>query len=191
VQGRGFETFGRRDRAWIFHSNEAFGSTVEFTQVYAATRRSLLLGDRLKFHLRAEAGYTDAEVDEFVLDVGGQPLNLSFTTLPNFYRFKAGGSMSVRGYGFEQLSDNDIGSNHIITASAEAEYRFLGAWSGAAFADIGNAFNDWDDPDLKRGIGIGIRWYSFAGEIRLDVARAIDFEGKPIRYHLTIGTPLL
>ncbi len=191
VQGRSFETFGRRDRAWIFHSNEAFGSTVEFTQLYAATRRSYLLGDRLKFHLRGEIGYTDAAVDEFVLDVGDQPLNLSFTRLPNFYRFKAGGSMSVRGYGFEQLSNNDIGSNHIITASAEAEYRFLDSWSGAAFADIGNAFNEWDDPDLKRGIGIGIRWYSFAGEIRIDIAQAIDFEGKPLRYHLTIGTPLL
>jgi translocation and assembly module TamA len=191
VQGRSFETFGRRDRAWIFHSNKAFGSTVEFTQLYAATRRSFLLGDRLKFHVRGEIGYTDAIVDEFVLDIGDQPLNLSFTRLPNFYRFKAGGSMSVRGYGFEQLSNNDIGSNHIITASAEAEYRFLGSWSGAAFADIGNAFNEWDDPDLKRGIGIGIRWYSFAGEIRVDVARAIDFEGKPLRYHLTIGTPLL
>jgi translocation and assembly module TamA len=191
VQGRSFETFGRRDRAWIFHSNKAFGSTVEFTQLYASTRRSFLLGDRLKFHLRGEIGYTDAIVDEFVLDVGGQPLNLSFTRLPNFYRFKAGGSMSVRGYGFEQLSNNDIGSNHIITASAEAEYRFLDSWSGAAFADIGNAFNEWDDPDLKRGIGIGLRWYSFAGEIRIDVAQAVDFEGKPLRYHLTIGTPLL
>jgi translocation and assembly module TamA len=191
VQGRSFETSGRRDRAWVFHSNKAFGSTVEFTQLYAATRRSYVLGDRLKFHLRGEIGHTDAVVDEFVLDVGGQPLNLSFTRLPNFYRFKAGGSMSVRGYGFEQLSNNDIGSNHIITASAEAEYRFLDSWSGAAFADIGNAFNEWTDPDLKRGIGIGIRWYSFAGEIRIDVARAIDFEGKPLRYHLTIGTPLL
>jgi translocation and assembly module TamA len=191
VQGRSFETFGRRDRAWIFHSNKAFGSTVEFTQLYASTRRSFLLGDRLKFHVRGEIGYTDAIVDEFVLDVGGQPLNLSFTRLPNFYRFKAGGSMSVRGYGFEQLSNNDIGSNHIITASAEAEYRFLDSWSGAAFADIGNAFNEWSDPDLKRGVGIGVRWYSFAGEIRIDVARAIDFEGKPLRYHLTIGTPLL
>jgi translocation and assembly module TamA len=191
VQGRAFETFGRRDRAWIFHSDKAFGSTVEFTQLYLGTRRSFVLGDRLKFHVRGEVGYTDAAVDEFDLDIGGQPLNLSFTTLPNFYRFKAGGSMSVRGYGFERLSDNDIGSNHIITASAEAEYRFLESWSGAAFADIGNAFNDWADPDLKRGIGIGIRWYSFAGEIRIDIARAIDFEGKPLRYHLTIGTPLL
>lgn len=99
--------------------------------------------------------------------------------------------MSVRGYGFEQLSNNDIGSNHIITASAEVEYRFLDSWSASLFADIGNAFNDWSEPDLKRGIGIGLRWYSIAGEIRIDVAQALDFEGRPWRWHFTIGTPLL
>ena len=163
----------------------------QFTQFYASTRHSYRYGERLKFHVRGEVGYTEADVDEFVLEVLGDPLELSFTTLPNFYRFKAGGSMSVRGYGFEQLSNNDLGSNHIITASAEAEYRFLRNWSGAAFFDIGNAFNDWDDPDLKRGVGVGIRWYSIAGEIRIDVAQALDFEGKPWRWHITIGTPLL
>ena len=191
VQGRGFETVGRRDRAWVFHSDRAFGSTVEFTQFYASSRRSYLFGEHLKVHVRGEVGYTDATVDEFVLDIGGEPLNLSFTRLPNYYRFKAGGSMSVRGYGFERLSNNDLGSNHIITASAEAEYRFLQSWSGAVFYDIGNAFNDWDDPDLKRGFGVGIRWHGFVGEVRIDVARALDFDGRPLRWHFTIGTPLL
>jgi translocation and assembly module TamA len=191
VDGLGFDTAGRRDRAWLFHSDDAFGSTVEFTQLYISTRHSFRYGERLKFHVRGEVGYTEADVDEFVLEVLGEPLELSFTRLPNFYRFKAGGSMSVRGYGFEQLSNNDIGSNHIITASAEAEYRFLNNWSGAAFVDIGNAFNDWDDPDLKRGVGVGIRWYSIIGEVRVDYAQALDFEGKPWRWHITIGTPLL
>lgn len=191
VEGRRFDTIGKRDRAWAFHSDKAFGSTVEFTQLYLSTRRSYLKGDRLKFHVRAEVGYTDAEVEEFVINTGGEPINLSLTRLPNFYRFKAGGSMSVRGYGFERLSNNDVGSNHIVTGSIEAEYRFLESWSGAAFVDIGNAFNDWSDPDLKRGIGVGIRWYSIAGEIRIDVAQAVDFNDRPWRWHLTIGTPLL
>ena len=126
VHGRHFNTVGKRDRAWAFHSDEAFGSSVEFTQLYVSTRRSYLKGDRLKFHVRAEVGYTDAKVEKFVIDTVGEPINLSLTRLPNFYRFKAGGSMSVRGYGFERLSNNDVGSNHIIvTASVEAEYRFL------------------------------------------------------------------
>ena len=191
VQGRHFATFGNHDLAWIFHSDQAIGSSVEFTQVFVSTRRSYLVGDRLKFHVRAEAGYTDAAVDNFEINAGGEPFALSLTQLPNFYRFKAGGSMSVRGYGFEQLSNNDVGSNHIITASAEAEYRILDSWSIAAFADIGNAFNNWKDPDLKRGVGVGVRWYSIIGEVRVDIAQAIDFDDKPWRLHVTIGTPLL
>ncbi len=191
VEGRRFKTIGHRDWGWLFHSDKAFGSDVEFTQFYASTRRSYLAGERLKFHIRGEVGYTDAKVDEFEFDIAGEPLKLSLTRLPNFYRFKAGGSMSVRGYGFEQLSNNDVGSNNIVTASVEAEYQFLDSWSGALFYDIGNAFNDWDDPDLKRGIGVGIRWYSIAGEIRVDVAQAQDFDDKPWRLHITIGTPLL
>ena len=116
---------------------------------------------------------------------------MSVTELPNFYRFKAGGSESVRGYGFETLSNNDIGSNHIITASIEVERKILQKWSAAAFFDIGNAFNDWNDPDLRKGVGLGIRWYSIAGPVSLDYARALDVTGKPWRIHFTIGTPLL
>jgi len=191
VVGRGFDTYGHRERAWIFHSNEAFGSEIEFTQLYVSTHRSYLQGGRWKFTLRAEAGYTDAKVDDFTIDIGGGQLEISRTSLPNFYRFKAGGSNSVRGYGFEQLSNNDIGSNHVVTASAEVEMKVFEKWSAAAFVDTGNAFNDWSSPQLKLGIGVGIRWYSIAGPIRIDVAQAQDFTGKPWRIHFTIGVPLL
>ena len=191
VRGRAWETVGRRERAWIFTSfyNEADNS--EFTQLYFQTRRIYNVAERFKFILRGEIGYTDAQVDEVILDVGDFPLELSVTRLPNFYRFRAGGSASVRGYGFEQLSNNNIGSNNIITASIETEYRVLENWSGAVFADIGNAFNDWSNPELKLGVGVGIRWYSIAGPIRLDVAQATDFNGRPWTIHFTIGTRLL
>ena len=191
VLGRGFATHGHRERAWLFHANEAFGSEINFTQLYLSANRSHLWGDRWKFILRAEAGYTEAKVDELTIDIGGSQLDISRTRMPSFYRFKAGGSHSVRGYGFETLSNNDIGSNHIITASAEVELKVLDNWSAAAFVDIGNAFNDWSDPQLKTGIGVGIRWYSIAGPIRIDVAQAQDFTGKPWRIHFTIGVPLL
>lgn len=191
VLGRGFDIHGHRERAWLFHSDKAFGSEIEFTQLYLSTHRSHRWGERWKFLFRAEAGYTDAEVDEFAISVGGDQLNLSRTRMPNFYRFKAGGSHSVRGYGFESLSNNDIGSNNIVTASAEIEMKILENWSAAAFVDIGNAFNKWSDPNLKTGIGVGIRWYSIAGPIRIDVAQARDFTDKPWRLHFTIGVPLL
>ena len=191
VTGKGWETRGRRDRAWFFIGDNTIGSEMDFMQAYIGTRRSYLKGDRWKFLLRGEIGYTEAKVDRVSIDSPDGLVPLSITRLPNFYRFKAGGSHSVRGYGFEELSDNDVGSNHIVTASAEVEMRFLENWSAAAFFDVGNAFNDWNNWELRKGIGLGIRWYSVAGPIRIDFARALDVEGKPLRLHFTIGTPLL
>ena len=191
VSGKSFDVEGHRNRAYFFVSDKSFGSDENFKQAYISTRRVYRRGDRWKFLVRGEVGYTDALVDNLPITVDGETVALSVTRLPNFYRFKAGGSQSVRGYDFESLSNNDIGSNHIVTASVEAEFRFLEKWSAAAFFDIGNAFNDWDEPDLHKGIGVGIRWYSIAGPIRVDVAQAMDFEGKPWRVHFTIGTPLL
>jgi translocation and assembly module TamA len=191
VTGSGFDITGHHERAWIFTSSDLWGSDRDFTQIYISSRRNFIRGDRWKLLLRAEAGYTDAKVDRLTLDIDNEPLALSLTRLPNQYRFKAGGSNSVRGYGFEELSNNDIGSNHIVSASAEIEMRVLENWSAAAFVDIGNAFNDWNDFELRRGAGIGIRWYTIAGALRLDVAQAMDIEGHPLRVHFTIGTPLL
>jgi translocation and assembly module TamA len=191
IRGQGFETTGLHNRAWAFTSNDAWGSDDNFTQIYISSRWNFRVGQRWKFLLRGEVGYTDAKVNDIDVEIEDSLVNLSVTQLPNLYRFKAGGSTSVRGYGFERLSNNNIGSNNIITASAEAELRVLSNWSVAAFFDVGNAFNEWDDRDLKRGIGVGIRWYTIAGAIRIDFAKGLDLPDKPWRIHFTIGTSLL
>jgi translocation and assembly module TamA len=191
IHGKGFYIHGHRERAWAFTSIKSVASNIPFTQIYFSSRRNYVSSDRWKFLVRAEIGYTDAKVSQFTFDTNAGELDLSITQLPNFYRFKAGGSQSVRGYAFEQLSNNNVGSNNVITASAEVEMKFLSNWSAALFVDVGNAFNDWSEPSLKTGVGVGIRWYSIAGPIRLDMARALDFKDKPWRIHFTIGSPLL
>ncbi|MEJ8569725.1 autotransporter assembly complex protein TamA [Elongatibacter sediminis] len=191
IRGSGFATTGHHERAWVFTANEAWGSGKNFTQAYFSTNWHRMLGERFKLLLRGEVGYSDARVQNVSLEVDGETLDLSVTDLPNIYRFKAGGSRSVRGYAFESLSNNGLGSNNIVTASAEIEMRFRDDWSAAAFIDVGNAFNSWSDFELKRGAGVGLRWYSILGAIRLDVAQARDFSGNPWRIHFTLGTPLL
>lgn len=191
VRGQGFATEGHREQAWIFTANKAWGSERDFSQIYASSRRSYLYGERFKLLLRAELGYSDAEVSEFTGSLDGEPFSLSVTQLPDIYRFKAGGSSSVRGYDFETLSDNDIGSNHVVAASAEIEMKLAERWSVAGFADIGNAFNDWGTAELRKGVGFGVRWYSVAGAVRVDFAKGLDIEGKPWRIHFTMGSPLL
>lgn len=96
----------------------------------------------------------------------------------------------MRGYEFESLSNNGIGSNNVITGSVELERRVWNDWSVAAFVDTGNAFNDWGELQLFTGVGVGVRWYTQGFPIRLDLAQAQDLEGKPWRIHLTIGSPL-
>ncbi len=191
VQGKGYEIRGRRDEFWAFTSVYSDSSDSNFTQLYMATRRIYPLSERFKFLLRGEIGYTNARVDEVQFDIGDVPLELSVTRLPSFYRFRAGGSASVRGYGFEQLSNNNVGSNNIMTGSVELEMKVLNNWSAAVFVDAGNAFNDWSRPEIKTGVGVGVRWYSIAGPISVDVAQAVDFTGQPWRIHFTIGTALL
>lgn len=191
IRGSGFSTTGHHERAWIFTSNSAWGSEVEYSQVYLSSRMNFLAGENWKFLLRAEVGYSDAVTRTAIIPVDENDLTITGTELPSLYRFKAGGSRSVRGYAFERLDSNGLGSNNILTASAEVEYRFLGNWSAAAFIDVGNAFNDWSSPDLKLGSGFGLRWYSTIGAFRLDFAQGWDLTGDPWRIHLTIGTPLL
>jgi translocation and assembly module TamA len=191
IEGYGFRTIGHHERGWIIAATDALGSDVEFQQLYFSSRWNKLLTPRLMLFLRGEVGYTNTDVDEFSVVDGGEEIRVELTTLPNAYRFRAGGSRSVRGYDFESLSNNGFGSNHILTASAELEFNVVGDWAGALFYDVGNAFNDWSSPELKHGWGVGVRWYTLAGPIRLDVAQALDLEGDPWTFHLTLGTPLL
>lgn len=188
--GQGFNITGHRDRAWVFTSNEAWGSAVDFTQAYLSSRWVLPIGQDWRLLLRGELGYTDAPVQEFEFVDEDETLLVSLTRLPFRYRFFAGGSFSVRGYDYESLSNNGVGSNNLITGSVEIERRIWNNWSAAAFIDAGNAFNDWGDVRLSKGIGVGLRWYTVGFPIRLDVAQAQDLEGKPWQIHLTIGSTL-
>jgi len=191
VRGSGFETVGHHERLWLFTANEAWGSDSDFSQAYISSNWHRMLGDRFKLLLRGEVGYSDADVREVDLQLNGQTARLSVSRLPAIYRFKTGGSRSVRGYSFESLSNNGIGSNNVVSASAEVEMLFKPNWSAAAFVDSGNAFNDWADLEFKTGVGLGVRWYTIIGALRLDIAHPLDFDGDPWRVHFTIGTPLL
>ncbi|MDX1626054.1 MAG: BamA/TamA family outer membrane protein [Wenzhouxiangellaceae bacterium] len=191
ILGDGFATHGVNLRARLLGASETLGSDVTFLQGYLSGRWHWLMGERHKLLVRGEAGYTDASTRKFDLSIPGDPrqLDLEITELPELFRFKAGGDRSVRGYGYEALSTNRNGANHTLVGSVEYEYRLFDKWSAAAFYDVGNAFNDFSEPELKRGAGLGLRWYTLIGPVQLDVARALDDDS--FRIHFTIGTKLL
>lgn len=127
------------------------------------------------------------------LQVGGSATN-GYKTIPPSLRFFAGGDQSVRGYDYQSLSpensDGDhIGGRYMIAGTAEYQYSFAPKWRAAAFVDQGNAFNDLALPSLKTGVGLGIRWVSPVGPIRVDLARGLD-EGGGLRVHFSMGPEL-
>jgi translocation and assembly module TamA len=117
-----------------------------------------------------------------------------FTELPVSQRFFAGGDQSVRGFAFQSLGPTDaagnvVGGRHLVVGSLEYEHRLTGPWSAAIFYDAGNAVNDFP-VRLRQGAGLGVRWRSPVGLVRVDVASALDEPGTSLRLHLTIGPDL-
>nr|WP_102465209.1 autotransporter assembly complex family protein [Vibrio splendidus]PMI81502.1 hypothetical protein BCU37_02160 [Vibrio splendidus] len=118
----------------------------------------------------------------------------SIEDLPSSLRFFAGGDNSIRGYGYESISPRDesgalTGAKFIATSSFEYQYRLVGNWWGAAFYDIGDAFND--KPEWKHGTGVGVRWASPVGPVSLDFAWGLDADpGDEFQLHFSLGPEL-
>ncbi|MDQ2075994.1 autotransporter assembly complex family protein [Marinimicrobium sp. ABcell2] len=163
-------------------SPQTLGSDISFVQVYGRAKYIQAFGPG-RFLVRAEGGATDVT---------------DFSLLPVSQRFFAGGDASVRGYSFRSLGpsvmspDGDeelvVGGSHLWVHSVEYDYRFRPSWAAAVFFDQGNAF-DGTDMNLKRGLGVGVRWISPIGPVRVDVARALDDPGG-WGLHLSIGPDL-
>ncbi|PTO92447.1 hypothetical protein CWO08_18820 [Vibrio sp. 10N.286.48.B8] len=117
-----------------------------------------------------------------------------FEKLSPSLRFFAGGDNSIRGYGYESISPRDesgalTGAKFMATSSFEYQYRLVGNWWGAAFYDIGDAFND--KPDWKHGTGVGVRWASPVGPVSLDFAWGLDAaKGDEFQLHFSLGKEL-
>lgn len=162
---------------------EGAGSEASFAQLHARAHWYLGFGESDRLVLRGEFGRTgtNAPVD-----------------MPPSLRFYAGGDGSIRGYQWREVGprvvdDQDkgfaLGARNVVTASAEYEHYFGGGpWGMAAFVDTGSAYDG--SPELRTGVGIGLRWQTPVGPLRLDVARGLDDPDSPFTLHLNIGTSL-
>jgi len=117
-----------------------------------------------------------------------------FDALPPELRFFAGGDRSIRGFDYQQIGDLDekgevIGGKYQAIGSAEYEHYFLPKWGAAVFVDAGDAFTKQFKTNV--GAGVGVRWKSPVGLVRVDVARPLvsDFEHE-WRIHIIIGPDL-
>ncbi len=97
--------------------------------------------------------------------------------VPADKRFYAGGGGSIRGYGYQLVGpldeENDpIGGRSLFEAGAELRVRLTDSVGLVPFVEGGNVFEE-TVPDFSRallwGAGIGVRYFTAVGPIRLDI----------------------
>ncbi|MFM8900628.1 MAG: autotransporter assembly complex protein TamA [Burkholderiales bacterium] len=112
--------------------------------------------------------------------------------VPDPLLFRAGGDESVRGYGYRSLGPVKNGSTTsgrvLLTGSMEVARPIFpnqpALW-WAAFVDAGHAADRWGDLHPVFGYGIGLRWRSPVGPLRVDLAYGDALQ--KLRLHLSVG----
>ena len=151
--------------------------------------RRVVLGVRLELGLahgfEREVEVLDEEGNP-VIGPDGQPVVETVADLPASQRFYAGGSTTVRGFAVDRLGVREIlnndglsnGGNGLVVMNAELRVGLGNLFGrplvGVAFADGGNVFQFASDLDFGRvrgAVGLGGRWDSPVGPLRLDVGR--------------------
>lgn len=160
---------------------EAIVSDTNIVQGWARGTWLLPQGDKGRIKLRGEAG---------AMTVG------DFDALPPDLRFFAGGDRSIRGFDYHEIGETNangviIGGEYLAVVSAEYEYYFKENWGAAVFVDAGDAFTR--DFNLNVGVGVGIRWRSPLGPIRVDFGFPVVTDLDPEdswRIHVLLGPDL-
>jgi outer membrane protein insertion porin family len=104
--------------------------------------------------------------------------------LPIYEKFTLGGISNVRGYKFGSISPIDpatgdkIGGEKMWVYNLEYQFPLVKDQGirGVVFYDAGNVFSKDEEWEFKakRSVGLGIRWYSPVGPLRIEYGHKLD-----------------
>jgi outer membrane protein insertion porin family len=120
--------------------------------------------------------------------------------IPIFSRYVLGGINSLRGFRYvgptNPGTEDTIGGTTMLLFNVEMVFPFIkeSGMKIVAFYDAGNAWNDrYYLDDLRQSVGLGLRWYSPIGPLRLEYGYIINGKGlndnSTGRWEFTIGMP--
>ena len=126
----------------------------------------------------------------------GQASGVGVFGLPPDQRFYAGGSATVRGYRYQTLGpqfpdEKPTGGTAISAGTVEMRQRILGNYGVVGFVDVGQVSSNGAPftSNWHAGAGIGARYYTSIGPIRLDVAVPLNKlpGGDTLEIYIGIG----
>jgi len=149
----------------------------------AATYRVILKKPQTVLALRTRLGIIE-----------GEPT----AAIPANHRFYAGGGGSVRGFGYQKVgpldaSNNPLGGRAVAEIGAEFRIRVTETIGIVPFVEAGNVYGGGHQgfgSGLRVGAGIGVRYYTAIGPLRLDVGTTLNRrEGvdDPVQIYVSIG----
>ena len=172
-------------RGWVLsvqgglgESTSHGGASGPFTRFYTRMTGYLPLGGSWYSQARLELGSV---------------LHRDDVEVPDSLGFRAGGEDSVRGYGYRKLAPTDatgatISGDVLLTTSLELARPILASmpalW-GAVFVDAGRSAKDWRSYKPALGYGVGVRWRSPIGPLKVDLAYGHEVE--KFRLHFSVG----
>lgn len=162
-----------------------------------------LLGDDASFLVArlTDSIYLPLDEEGDILLAGwariGSILGDSTGDIPAAKRFYAGGGGSIRAYGFQELGPVDAagdprGGRSLVEFGGELRARLFEDIGGVAFLEAGNVYED-PHPDLGErlfwGAGVGLRYFTGFGPVRLDLAVPINPrpQDDPFQVYLSLG----
>lgn len=175
-----FPYWGDTKRISLGVGNKVWGSEVNFYRLQASTVWIRTYFDKHRFISRAGVGYLHTN---------------QFDRIPPNLRFFLGGDNTIRGYKYETVAPRDaagklIGGAFMGYAGLEYNYQVLPNWWGAVFADTGFSTEKFIPKDLCYGAGVGVRWISPVGPVKLDVATPVRSDHHNVQFYLSLGTEL-
>ncbi|MBS0536765.1 MAG: outer membrane protein assembly factor [Proteobacteria bacterium] len=175
-------TKGIRATGTVTAYPEFLGSSVGIVESKAQASTYYAIDDEARYVLAGRIGL-------------GSVTGASLGDIPSTHRFYAGGGGSVRGYRFRSLSPlgptgEVIGGRSLVEASLEARIKITDTIGLVPFFDAGGAFEpaypDFSQP-LRYSAGLGLRYYTAVGPIRVDVALPLNRREGDNRWALYVG----
>lgn len=171
---------GNRLSLTVFGTSRDISSDYTFLQVYAQGRIMFSPTENSRLLLRAELG----------VNIGHEVENV-----PPSFRFFTGGDTTLRGFGYKEISDKDAqgyltGGRYLSVGSVEVQIPVVSFARLALFTDAGTATNNYKSDKIHIGSGIGGRFITPIGLVRLDFAFGVSENNPPFHLHFGIGPDL-
>ncbi|MDH3348405.1 MAG: outer membrane protein assembly factor BamA [Desulfobulbaceae bacterium] len=166
---------GSRNNLTIKYAGGPLGAEAAFTKIEAGSSWYYSLPLSSVFHLNGSMGRAFENKDNM---------------LPVYEKFYLGGLNSIRGFKSSRVSPRDsitnerIGGDKMWYVNFEVIFPLLtdAGLQGVVFTDFGNVYavdDDWDFGDYKKAAGLGVRWFSPLGPLRLELGYNLDpLEGE-------------